>query len=356
MKSYRIKLLLATSIVPQVLLVRLISSYPEKVELYFSQTLYPFFFNLQQVFIKPIPFSIGDLAYLVLGIYFIYRLIRFLLKFRLPSKTDFATIAAVISIMFLLFQISWGLNYQRTPLEKKIHGQEEYSDSLLIDLTTRLVDISNSLHNKLSSSDSIAVSIPITKKEISNRIYDSFSDLQKNKVNVPKIKSSLFSLPLSYMGYGGYLNPFTLEAQVNMRIPKINLPVTIAHEMAHQLGYAAENEANFIGFLNAYENKDPYIQYAAILFAFRYCYSDLKTKKPEEAKLQLNRLNQGILKNFAESHAFWEIYKNPLEPFFKTFYDTYLKANGQQSGIKTYNQIVGFLIAYDQLNKFDYYH
>ena len=56
------------------------------------------------------------------------------------------------------------------------------------------------------------------------------------------------------------INPFTLEAQVNMRMPKINLPVTIAHEMAHQLGYAAENEANFIGFINTFKNADPCLQ------------------------------------------------------------------------------------------------
>ena len=354
MNVSRTKILLATSILPQILLIRVISLYPEKVEFYFSQTFYPFLFNLQHVFIKPIPFSFGDLLYLSLGIYICYSITCFLLKFRFPKISDTIDIGVFFSLLFLLFQLNWGINYHRTPLAEKLPTEKQYSDSLLIDLTTRFAIMSNTLHSQLSSSDTLAVSIPYAKKEIANRIQSSYDDLWINSVDVPQVKASLFSLPLSYMGYAGYLNPFTLEAQVNMRMPKINLPVTIAHEMAHQLGYAAENEANFVGFINTFNNADPYLKYAAALFGFRHCYSDLIKRDPDQAKILVQQLNLGILKNFAESRDFWEEYKNPFEPFFKESYDAYLKANGQESGIKTYNQMVAFLIAYDLQNKFKF--
>ena len=354
MKVSRTKILLTTSILPQILLIRVISLYPEKVEFYFSQTFYPFLFNLQQVFIKPIPFSFGDLLYISLGIYICYSITRFLVKFRFPKISDIIDIGVFISLLFLLFQLNWGINYHRTPLAEKLPTEKQYSDSLLIDLTTRFAIMSNTLLSQLSSSDTLAVSIPYAKKEIANRIQSSYDDLWISTVDVPQVKASLFSLPLSYMGYAGYLNPFTLEAQVNMRMPKINLPVTIAHEMAHQLGYAAENEANFVGFINTFNNADPYLKYAAVLFGFRHCYSDLIKRDPDQAKILVQQLNPGILKSFAESGDFWEEYKNPFEPFFKESYDAYLKANGQESGIKTYNQMVAFLIAYDLQNKFKF--
>ena len=354
MKVSRTKILLATSILPQILLIRVISLYPEKVEFYFSQTIYPFLFNLQHVFIKPIPFSFGDLLYLSLGIYICYSTTRFLLKFRFPKISDIIDIGIFFSLLFLLFQLNWGINYHRTPLAEKLPTEKQYSDSLLIDLTTRFVIMSNTLHSLLSSSDTLAVSIPYAKKEIANRIQSSYDDLLISTVDVPQVKASLFSLPLSYMGYAGYLNPFTLEAQVNMRMPKINLPVTIAHEMAHQLGYAAENEANFVGFVNTFNNADPYLKYAAVLFGFRHCYSDLIKRNPDQAKILAQQLNLGIHKNFAESRDFWEEYKNPFEPFFKGSYDAYLKANSQESGIKTYNQMIAFLVAYDLQNKFKF--
>ncbi len=51
------------------------------------------------------------------------------------------------------------------------------------------------------------------------------------------------------MGFAGYLNPITNEAQVNALIPKNNYPATICHEIAHQVGIASESEANFVGYL-----------------------------------------------------------------------------------------------------------
>ena len=47
----------------------------------------------------------------------------------------------------------------------------------------------------------------------------------------------------------GYYNPFTGEAQVNTNVPAFVIPFTTCHEMAHQIGYASESEASFVGFL-----------------------------------------------------------------------------------------------------------
>ena len=69
------------------------------------------------------------------------------------------------------------------------------------------------------------------------------------------------------MGIKGYYNPFTNEANVNSRIPEILIPVTVYHELAHKKGFASESDANFIGFLNAYNNYDIDIQYSANFFA-----------------------------------------------------------------------------------------
>ena len=95
MKITRAKILIATSIVPQILLMKIISLYPEKVELYFSQIFYPKLFNLQQFFVDPIPFSIGDLIYLLLGVYIFYLIVRFFIKLKLPSIKILAEIGAL---------------------------------------------------------------------------------------------------------------------------------------------------------------------------------------------------------------------------------------------------------------------
>ena len=63
--------------------------------------------------------------------------------------------------------------------------------------------------------------------------------LKSNYKNV-SVKKSLFSLPLTYMGFSGYINPFTNEANINRKIPSTSLTFVINHEIAHQLGIAVK--------------------------------------------------------------------------------------------------------------------
>lgn len=244
-------------------------------------------------------------------------------------------------LLFTWFQLSWGLNYHKIPLlnqEDKLH----YTANDLAVMTRFFAEESNRLHFLLSDNDSLPVLLKGNKQTILNRVEKSTPNHSING----RIKTSLFGLPLSYMGFSGYLNPFTLEAQVNGYIPKINLPVTAAHEMAHQQGYAAEDEANFIGFLRCYNHPDLDIQYAAHLFGLSYTFNELYKVNPDRANEIRCALYPGILENFALASRFWQAYKNPLEPLFKKSYDRYLKANNQPQGIQSYNGVVSLLIAH----------
>ena len=69
------------------------------------------------------------------------------------------------------------------------------------------------------------------------------------------------SLPLTYLGFSGYINPFTNESQINSLIPKNSIPHTASHEIAHQLGFSQELECNFIAFVNLTNNEDLYFKY-----------------------------------------------------------------------------------------------
>ena len=160
----------------------------------------------------------------------------------------------------------------------------------------------------------------------------------------------MWSTLLSYMGFAGYLNPFTLESQVNSNIPKLNYSTTAAHEMAHQLGIASETEANFVAYQTTITHPDPFIKFAGYSFALGYCYNELLKANSDSAKKKIARLNKGVLKNYQQLSIFWKKFKNPFEPYFKKSYDTYLKANGQQKGILSYNEMVSMVVAYT-LNK-----
>jgi len=160
------------------------------------------------------------------------------------------------------------------------------------------------------------------------------------------LKSSLWRLPLTYMGISGYLNPFTNEAHVNDKIPLYIFPTVSCHEIAHQIGYASESDANFIGYLASIYHDDLYFQYSGYVYALVYCLQNWKYRDEKVYHDLLEKVHCGVLKNMKESTDFWKQYRSPLDGFFRGFYDTFLKMNQQTEGLETYNHFVNLLIGY----------
>jgi len=148
------------------------------------------------------------------------------------------------------------------------------------------------------------------------------------------------------MGYSGYYNPFSGEAQVNNKIKTYKFPVVSCHEQAHQLGYAAENEANFIAALATINNDDPYIQYTGYIFSLRYCVNEIARRDMDTYNELLKTINPGILKSYKEMRDFWKRYKNPFEVISKAFWNQFLKANNQSKGIMSYSYMVALVVNY----------
>lgn len=329
-----------------------IGSYPEIIEKYYSNGLYPVISTFFRTLFGWFPFSIGDLIYfsiIVLAIGYIITNRRYIGK---HPKIFLTNCIMILSIAYFTFHLLWGFNYYREPIASKFHLEEEYSQEELISLAKELVLKTNATQLKITKDTALAVVTPYDKKEIFTITLDGYYQLQKKypflSYQKPSIKKSLFSTGLAYMGYGGYLNPFTNEAQVNGILPKFRFPVVAGHEIGHQIGYSAENETNFVGYLVTMNNQDIYFKYAAYAYALGYCLNDIRRKDPEIFKTLIQDLNPGVLKNFNEMTDFWNSYENPLEPIFKSIFNSFLKANSQTEGIQSYNAVVSLLIAYHQ--------
>jgi hypothetical protein len=281
-------------------------------------------------------------------------LIRFLFqkvfKKRIVWKEVTFDIGATLSIVYACFHILWGMNYYRLPLHEILELDDEYTEEELINVSEKLIVKANSLHLQLESNDSLPIQIPYTKEEIFRKTIPAYEQLHQIvpvlQYHPKSIKTSILSLPLTYMGFSGYLNPITNEAQVNGLILNYKTPTTSCHEEAHQLGFAKENEANFIAALTTMNYDDIYFNYSGATFALKFCLNDLYLRNEEKAICLIEKLRPGIRKNYAEVNEFWESYENPLEPIFKSTYDSYLKANNQPDGMDTYSYVVALLVNY----------
>lgn len=337
----------------QIVFVQILSFFPEWVERFYSNGFYPILAEFSRRLLGWIPFSIGDLIYFLVG----FLLLKWCVTiFRKPKtrKIIALEIASSLSVFYFLFHILWAFNYYREPLFEKMQIEKEYSDADLLLFTKEMVRLTNATQLLITNDPNAKVLTNLTQEEIIQISTDGYQTVARRHsffaYKNPSMKKSLISLPLSYMGFSGYLNPFTNEAQVNDRVPMINLPMTVCHEMAHQIGYASESEANFIGFLTATQNVNLHFKYAGYSTALRYCLRNLEVRNPALGQQLLTEINPGVLQNFKDSALHWQQYETFIEVGFKVFYDTFLKVNQQKEGLESYSKFLNLLINYSKNN------
>jgi len=344
------KTIIALSLIPQFLLVKLLSNYPEFVEQYYSNGLYPLISKVFRFTLGWMPFSFGDLVYTFASVYAIRWFYKNRKRLRKDTKNWLVDVFAAVAIIFGAFHLFWGLNYHRLPLHKSLNLARDYTTEQLIHVTNSLIKESNALHLEITKNDTIKADLPLSKGDIFKMVPAGYANLKRSFPHLeytPKsLKKSIYSYPLTYMGFSGYLNPLTNEAHVDGLIPVYKFPTTSAHEIAHQLGYAAENEANFIGFLATTSHDNIYFKYTGYSFALRFCLNEIYRRDEALYESIVVSVNTGILKNYKEVRDFWDAHQNPAEPYFKLFYGNFLKANQQSKGMQSYNYVVALIVNY----------
>ena len=344
------KLLLVLFLPVQLIGLSILKHFPEFVERYYSNGVYPFFSKTARFLFGWIPFSVGDIFYLLLGIIALRWIYKNFYRLRSNPLGFFVDIIAAFSIIYFMFNVLWGFNYYRMPLYKSLALERQYTTPELIDMTERFIEKSNQMHRKLGYADSVKIDLPFSQNEIMKRSVNGYKNLEKSHPNlsyeIPSLKKSTWSLLLTYMGYSGYYNPFSGEAQVNRLIKNYKFSVVSTHEQAHQIGFAAENEANFIATLATLHNDDNYIRYSGYIFALRYLINEVARRDRQKYDQLLTTINPGILKSYKEMRDFWESYQNPFETLSKAFWDTFLNANNQSRGIMSYSYMVALVVNY----------
>ncbi|MES2411473.1 MAG: DUF3810 domain-containing protein [Bacteroidota bacterium] len=344
------KYILPLFLLIQIIFLKILAFFPEVVERFYSNGLYVYISRFERIVFGWIPFSFGDILYGILIVYLLVSLWKNRKTWRKLWKDNLLKVLSGLSIFYFIFHLLWAFNYYRVPLFEKMNIKREYSTPELIDFTQKLIAKTNEIQFAITHDKNKKVSNPYSQDSVFKMTQNGYDNLAKQypffNYEIPSRKKSLYSLPLTYMGFGGYLNPFTNESQVNDKLPMYGFPNVVCHEMAHQIGYASESECNFIGFMACIKNEDLYFQYAAYSNALRYCMENIIMKDEEKFKELRPTINPGIIKNFKESQLFWEEYDTFIDKGFHAFYDQFLKANQQKDGLESYSKFVDLLINY----------
>jgi hypothetical protein len=304
-------------------------SQPELVEKFYSIGIYPGIRNGLQFIFNNIPFSVGDLLYLLLSIAIlisVFKLIKtfFFQKRRMNGARIVLNMIISLEVLILIFYLFWGLNYFRQPAAERLKlSGYEYSKEDLYKMTGILIDSANSIRSKINPQK-----WPQTDKELYGESAKAIMTLappyDEAIYPIPEIKNSLIGTLMNYFGTAGYFNPFTGEAQINSGMPIYLKPFVACHEVAHSMGYGAEDEANFIGFISASESDNAMLRYSAYYLAaqeFMFETGRLDTVVFQTLK---SRISEAFLADLKNERAYWEEYKGMTRRFSSIFYDNYL--------------------------------
>lgn len=310
----------------------------QRVELWYASGVYPYIAAGMRYLVGWLPISFGDLLYVAAIIYSIVTLRK---SFRRSFVTTARRLFTVLSLTWLIFHVLWGFNYYRTsiPDQFKLERGEVKKEEIVA-----FAEYSLREANKLGIREQ---GIGVIDKNLITSAYEKLSKLHPQLTYHPiSFKSSLFGVMGNYMGYGGYYNPFTGEAQINDHMPEFMLPYIAVHEVAHQLGYAKESEANFIGYLAAMHSEDSLLRYSANLEMFLYANRALRRFDSTLAKQNMERLSPRIKKDLADYKVFAEKYYGPVDKFVTWFYTGFLNFNNQPEGMMSYNRGMVYVMRY----------
>jgi hypothetical protein len=350
LKKYRRELTLALLL----LITFIFGLLPSLIERFYSTGIYVFTSAILRTLLGWMPFSFGDLLYGVVFVVFIINVVKLLklwMRKQLTKSKWFQVgrkLLRISMIIYLVFQWEWGLNYHRLGSAYQLNiVPGEYSAVELKQLADTLSSRLAVVVPKITGADSTEWNNFSAMKDRCIKDYKAASILYPFVTyRQPSVKKMIIGDIGGYGGFSGYLNPFTGEAQLNGNLPGFLRPIVTCHEIGHQLGYAAEEEANMIGYLAARHSSNPAVRYSAYHDMMTYASRELYYADSNAYHAYVKQLPQLVKQHSKQARDYYASFTNPVQTVINQWYDLYLKANSQSKGLKSYSYVTAWLIAY----------
>ena len=317
----------------------------------FFSVLFEHFFEFQktvhQKLFADIPFSVGDVFYIFLILLFLFFIIKIINRKKRPVYL--LKFLMVLNVIYFVYQIFWGMLYFQKPLLEKLPKKNIGLNEVKF-LTLKYLEkckksrefVSEDEHGVFVINDFRKVETEVLAQQKKIPAFLS----QKSSTEIHSFKKSLFHNVISYSGILGYYNPFTAEAQYNADLPDTYLPFTLAHESAHQLGFAREQEANFVGYIIGKSSENLDLKYSTEYFVLKSLLNSLAEEHPEFVKSVIGNYSEGMKRDRNAEKLFIEKHAGLLDIFFGFTNDLFLKSN-QQEGSITYSYFIDLLLRYE---------
>ena len=293
----------------------------------FSNTFYFSFFEI--VLISLVVFA------LILLILLFINLFKKNYKIVLDKGLQLTTFGLSV---FLVYSLTAGVCYHRSSLPLPMY-EEKVSTSLLNESITYYLNDYNNLADSFKKDENKASIMPYTFDELAHIMQKEMKRLDKYDYFykfTARPKGTWFSPILSELHITGVDFPLTSEANINSSMPSIDIPFTMAHEIAHLKGVMREDDANTVALYICITSSNPYIRYSGYFRGFFRLLEIKQYTNYEEYKEILRHVSYSIWNDNEYYSSYFK--EHDLLKDISTFVnDLYLMFNGQEDGTGSYD-------------------
>lgn len=326
------------------------------VESAYSRGVYPIISQAISFMFGWMPFSAAEMI-LYLGslgiiVFLIYQIIMLIVKKErvLRLYKVLLHLAMVVSIGYFVFIAVWGLNYYRQPLAVTMgYKVAPHSVADLKKLCTLLTMEANEIRPGLKEDAQGAMKLTEGKSALLQKVPSVYVLLSKQfsqfKAKYGPPKAVLLSRSMSYTDTQGIFIPFTIEPNVNVDVPDAVMASTACHEVAHQYGFAREDEANYISYLACMASEDREMKYSGILMALTISMNSLGSYDGDAYWDIADTYCDGLKRDLDVQYEYWKQFQGPVAETSSKMNNAYLKSNKQADGVNSYGRMVDLLLA-----------
>ncbi len=337
-------MLIAAGILAAILAILLIlrtnSSVAEWMASVFSRGWVSLFSKITSIF----PFSLYETFLYVAIIGMIALIVTSIVFFVKKSAFRAATYLIVIVLFGLsfgnIYTLTAGFSYYRAEPELPYYEADYLSKEQkeeIIALAEFMTDDFNYVARKVKrDEDGRTIGMPIN--ELSKLLIEEYKRLDEFDYYssfTPHAKTITSKNIMSNMHITGvFFAPFG-EANVNPLTPPSDMPVTMAHELAHSKGAMRESDANLVAYYITLTSDNEYLRYSGYMSCYHYIMDMVHFFDSNKWQELYNRWDKSIDAERVLNNAFWDEY-DLLDRLADAFNDFYLKLQGQKDGTGSY--------------------
>jgi len=328
--------------------------FPVLAEKLYGEWIFPsirLFFNVLS-FISPIPIVYFFISWVL---FLSWKNIAVWMKGRKKIIPFFYDLFYFCLFMAAIFYWFWGMNYFRSNEVERLGLHPEAVDKVrLTDWTKSWTEKVNQSRTLLIQNEQERQGFIFSRKTLKTELEVGFQQLMRDHGFIEyRHLPILFWRPKGLWlrnSAAGFYFPFTGEATLDSGLHPFQVPFTMAHEMAHAIGFTDEGVCNLLALIVCLRSEDPFIRYSGKLTFWRYLARELRRLDPEFYSTVYNEILTEVVKEDLKSiHENSLKYADWFPGLQRKVYDTYLRAHGITEGVSSYSEVLMLADSYFEL-------